>query len=212
MSGARYELVGRSTSHFTRLVRIVAFEAEVELTFRPIFDLKSLDPADYGGHPGLKMPTLRQGDDHTFGSIEICRRLVDASPVGLKLVWPEALPSSLRNAWELLTQAMQAQVQLAFGVSVCGLPADHIYFAKARQGLEGALAWIEERLDELVADEPAADLSLFQAAAFCLLEHLQFRPTFELRGLPRLEALRQVFGARPSALATPYRLDRAGKP
>jgi len=207
MSATRYQLFGRSASHYTRLVRIVAHEAGVDLSFRPISSLKSQDPADYGGHPGLKMPTLYDGETHIFGSIEICRRLVAASPKGLAVAWPEALPLDLRNAWELLSQAMQAQVQLAFGVAVCGLPADHIYFSKAQRGLEGALDWIEARLPDLLAAEPAADLSLFQATIFCLMEHLVFRPTYQPRRRPALEAVRDAFGARTSATATPYGLD-----
>lgn len=207
MTAPRFQLFGRSGSHFTRLVRIVAHEAAVDLPFLPIADIRSDDPVVYGGHPGLKMPTLHEGGEPVFGSLEICRRIVLASPTGLSVVWPEGLPSGLRNGWELVTEAMQSQVQLAFGVTVCGLPADHLYFRKARQGLEGMLAWLEGRLPELLASEPAADLSLFQASVFCLLEHIRFRPTFERLPLPRLDALRDTFARRPSAEATPYRLD-----
>jgi glutathione S-transferase len=207
MSLVRPRLFGRSGSHYTRLVRIVAYEAAVELPFQPIPDIRSHDPDVYGGHPGLKMPTLHDGGERVFGSLEICRRVVAASPTGLAVAWPEAFPAELRNAWELLSQAMLNQVQLAFGISVCGLPADHPFFEKARQGLAGILVWLEDRLPELTALEPAGDLSLFQATLFCLIEHMRFRPTFEPPSLPRLEALAAEFGARSSARASPYALD-----
>ena len=198
-------LFGRSGSHYTRLVRIVAAEAGVDLPLTPIVNLGGLDPADYGGHPGLKMPTLHDGGERVFGALEICRRVVAASPTGLTVGWPETLPPDLRNGWELLGQAMQAQVQLVLGVSLGGLPADHPYVVKIRRGLEGVLAWLDDRLAELLAEEPAADLSLFQAALFCLLEHLRFRPTFQPAALPRLDGLRAAFASRASAQATPYR-------
>lgn len=202
-------LFGRTGSHYTRLVRIVAYEAAVDLPLASVATLGSLDPADYGGHPGLKMPTLHDGGERVFGALEICRRVVAASPTGLSVVWPEALPSSLRNGWELLNQAMSAQVQLVMAVGVGDLPADHPFAAKTRRGLEGILAWLDDRLPELLAAEPPADLSLFQAALFCLLEHLLFRPTVEPPALTRLEAARQAFAARSSARATPYAVDSA---
>ncbi len=202
-------LFGRTGSHYTRLVRIVAYEAVVDLPLEPIADLGGQNPADFGGHPGLKMPTLHDGGERVFGALEICRRVVAASPTGLAVVWPEALPATLRNGWELLGQAMQAQVQLVMAVGVCGLPPDHPFAAKTRRGLEGILAWLDDRMPELLAEEPAADLSLFQASLFCLLEHMNFRPTFDLPSHPRLEAARMAFAARSSAKATPYRPDSA---
>jgi glutathione S-transferase len=198
-------LFGRPGSHYTRLVRIVAYEAAVDLPLAPITDLGSLDPADYGGHPGLKMPTLQDGGERVFGALEICRRVAKASPTGLSLVWPEAFPPSLRNGWELLGQAMQAQVQLALGVGLGGLPGDHPYFAKIGLGLEGVLDWLETWLPELLAQDPPADLSLFQAALFCLLDHMRFRTTLDTPPGPRLERFRQAFALRASALGTPYR-------
>lgn len=200
-------LYGRSGSHYTRLVRIVAYEAAVDLPFEPIPDIRAQDPALFGGHPGLKIPTLRDGGEPVFGALEICRRIVAASPTGLTVVWPEAFPPPLRNGWELLSQAMQNQVQLAFGVTICGLPVEHPFFAKCRTGLEGILDWLEAWAPELLAKEPPGDLSLFQATLFCLLEHLKFRPTFEPAPLPRLRAAAEAFGARASARATPYGMD-----
>lgn len=207
MSLTAPRLFGRSGSHYTRLARIVAYEAAVDLAFEPVPDIRGLDPAEFGGHPGLKIPTLHDGGEPVFGSLEICRRLVAASPVGLTVIWPEAFPAALRNGWELLSQGMQNQVQLAFGVSICGLPVEHPFFHKTRLGLQNILDWLEDRAPELLAADPPGDLSLFQATLFCLLKHLTFRPTFEPAPLPRLRAASDAFARRASALATPYGMD-----
>lgn len=209
---SRPQLFGRSGSHFTRLARMIALEAGAELNFETIADMRSLDPADYGGHPGLKMPVLIEGETRTFGAVTICRRLAGSAPGGAAVIWPEAMDPELQNAWELLSGAMLAQVELVFGVAVTGLPADHLFFVKAARGLEGAMAWLDGRLPDLLARMPADGLSLFEVALYCQLEHLRFRPTVPLGAWPNLEAFRLIFGARPSALATPYSLDTSGAP
>lgn len=201
-------LLGRHGSHFTRLVRIVAAEAGVDLAFQSVPDLRSLDPAAYGGNPGLKLPTLIIGEERIFGAITICRRIVGRSHAAFDPIWPEAMSPAMQNAWELLSQAMLTQVQLVFGVTISGLPLDHPFFIKAARGLDGTLAWLDERLPGLLA-EPSSSASLFEAALFCQLDHLRFRPTAELAERPALERFRQAFGARPSALATPYGPDGA---
>lgn len=203
---SRPQLFGRSASHFTRLARMVALEAGVDFDFRVIPDFQSLDVKVYGGHPGLKFPTLIVDGQPVYGSTTICRRLVAASPTGFTLTWPETTSLDLQNAWELLSQAMLSQVELVIGVTVSGLPADALIFAKAAKGLDGDMAWLDERLDDLLADLPPG-LSLFEVALFCLLEHLRFRPAVRLPERANLEAFRVRFGARPSALATPFVLD-----
>ncbi|HYE46933.1 MAG TPA: glutathione S-transferase family protein [Caulobacter sp.] len=205
----RPQLFGRSASHFTRVARMVAIEAGVDLDFRVILDIKSLDAEAYGGHPALKLPTLVLGEERVFGSTTICRRLVQASPAGFTLTWPEAMSPRLQTAWELLSQAMTSQVQLAFGVTVTGLPVDHLFFVKAAKGLDGAMTWLDERLPDLLAELPPG-LSLFEIALFCQLEHLRFRPTAGLRQRPNLDAFQVGFATRPSAMATPCELDSPG--
>jgi hypothetical protein len=40
-------LVGRSSSHFTRVARIFALDLGVPHVFRPVLDMTSTDPATY---------------------------------------------------------------------------------------------------------------------------------------------------------------------
>jgi len=48
-------LVGRSSSHFTRVARIFCHELGVEHELRIVGDLMSADAGDYGGNPALKI-------------------------------------------------------------------------------------------------------------------------------------------------------------
>ncbi|KRE89701.1 hypothetical protein ASG87_03565 [Frateuria sp. Soil773] len=201
-------IVGRSSSHFTRLVRLFAHETGAACRFEPVYDLASVDPDDYAGNPALKMPVLRIGGQAVFGAENICRTLVEQAPAPRRVVWPEDLRDvASRNAQELVWHAMQAQVQLAFGTQVAGLPVDSVYFAKAGLGLRNTLAWLEERMPAVLAALPARDLSLLEAALFCLVEHLAFRDTLSLAPYPQLTGFARAFGARPSAQATAYAFD-----
>ena len=55
-------VLGRSSSHYTRVVRMLAHELDVPYALDPIHDLLSEDPATFGGNPALKLPAVRVGD------------------------------------------------------------------------------------------------------------------------------------------------------
>ena len=201
-------ITGRSSSHFTRLVRVFAQELGVACEFVPVYDLASLDPRDYAGNPALKLPVLTQGDAAVFGAENICRVLAESAPEPRRIVWPEDVRDvKARNAQELVWHAMQAQVQLGFGTQIAKLPADSVYFVKAAAGLRNALAWLDERLPSVIDALPPRDLSMLEASLFCLIEHLAFRPTILLTPYGRLMAFARAFGKRASAGNTAYRFD-----
>ncbi|MFC5579893.1 glutathione S-transferase family protein [Rhodanobacter terrae] len=201
-------IVGRSSSHFTRLVRVFAEELGVACEFAPVYDLSSLNPSDYAGNPALKLPVLKLGDVRVFGAENICRTLAESAPERRRVVWPEDLRDlPARNAQELVWHAMQAQVQLAFGTQVAKLPADSIYFAKSAAGMRNALEWLDERLPPIIDAMPPRDISLLEASLFCLIEHLAFRATVPLLPYGHLTALARAFGERASAQRTPYMFD-----
>jgi glutathione S-transferase len=210
-SARRPRLIGRRSSHFTRVTRIFAHELDVALELVPIYDLVAVDAASYADNPARKLPTLERAGSGSklFGTENICRALAESSPSPRRIVWPEQLPSDVsRNAQELVWHAMAAQVQLAFGTLVNELPAANLYFVKGRAGFVGALEWLDTHLDEALAALPASrDLSLFEVTLFCLLEHLPFRGTLSLEPYPTLRRFAQAFGQRASAQATPYEFD-----
>lgn len=207
MNGA-VRLVGRSSSHFTRLARVIAEELDVAYEFVPIHDMRSLDPRDYGGNPALKLPVLQLGEATIFGAENICRAMAQAAPRAKRILWPEDLPDvRSRNAQEFVRHAMQAQVQLAFGRQVAGLPADNIYFEKAETGLRNVLAWLDRHWPAVEGSLPPRELSLMEAGLFCLLEHLVFRATVPREPYGNLADFARRFGERPAARNTPYCFD-----
>lgn len=203
------QIIGRSSSHFTRVPRVFAHELGVACELVPIHDMTAVDPALYAGNPALKLPTLRRGGSLVFGAENICRALADDAGPGPRIVWPEQLRADVaRNAQELVWHAMAAQVQLVFGAVIAGLPADNLYFTKARQGFAGALRWLDDHLAQALAALPSPrDLSLLEVTLFCLVDHLSFRATLPVAPYPALSRFAEEFARRPSAEATRYRFD-----
>lgn len=201
-------IVGRSSSHFTRLARIFAAELGVAYRFEAVLDLTSLNPLDYAGNPALKLPVLKLDDATVYGVENICRTLAGLAPQPQQVIWPADLHDTpSRNAQELVWHAMQAQVQLGLGTQVAGLPADSIYFAKASGSLRNALAWLDAQVPAVIAALPPHDISMLEASLFCLLEHLAFRRTIALDAYGRLNDFARRFGARLSARDTAYFFD-----
>lgn len=204
-------ITGRRSSHFTRVVTMLAHELALPYELDVVSDLTSLDPCAYGGHPALKLPTLHVGATQVLGTANICRTLVALAGRAKdpRVVLAEHVEEDLaRNAQELVWQAMALQVQLVVGVVLAHLPAGSVYFAKAGAGLTGALAWLEQHLDPVLAALPTArQVSVFELTLFCLFEHLGFRPTVPLAALPRLRAFTAAYATRESARQTAFRFD-----
>jgi glutathione S-transferase len=206
-------LTGRSSSHFTRVAAIFAHELGLAFELEVAHELTATGAASYGGNPALKVPTLHVGAAQVFGAENICRRLVELAgrSADPRIVLSEHMRTDLlRNAQELVWHAMAAQVQLRMGLTLCGLPADNPFFTKAAAGRAGALAWLESRVDQALGQLPALrDISLLEVTLFCLIEHVQFRPTLPLEPYPRLHAFAAAFAQRDSARRTVFRLDPA---
>jgi len=204
-------LTGRSSSHFTRVARMFAHELSVPIELDVVHDLTGLDASSYGGHPGLKIPTLHAGGSVLFGTDNICRRLAEIAGRANdpRVVLGHHVTSDLaRSAQELVWHAMGLQVQLVVGVQLAKLPVENLFFAKATAGLEGELAWLEEHLEPELAGLPAPrDVSVFEVTLLCLLEHLRFRPTISLDPWPRLRGFVATYALRESARRTVYRFD-----
>lgn len=208
---ARVQLVGRSSSHFTRVAAIFAHELEVPFELSVVHDPMSLDAVVYAGHPGLKIPILRAGESVIFGTENICRRLTEMAgrENDPKVVFPEDVRADAgRCAQELVWQAMTTQVQLIVGTVFGGLPADNAYFEKAKVGLSGSLTWLDQQLAGVLSLLPEhRDLSVFEVSLFCLVEHLVFRPTVPIQTHASLLNFSSTFGLRASARKTAFRYD-----
>ena len=203
------QIVGRRSSHFTRITRIFAEELGLSYEGVPVYDMTAQDSAIYANNPALKLPILRSGEDVVFGTENICRAMADRAQKSVAIVWPEQLRGNVsRNAQELVWHCMTTQVQIVFGTAIAKLPADNLYFEKARLGYAGALAWLDAHVSDALNALPASrQLSMFEASLFCMIEHLHFRQTLPVEQYSNLEAFRKSFAARPSAQRTVFQFD-----
>jgi glutathione S-transferase len=204
-------LIGRSSSHFTRIARIYAAELGVEHGYEPVLDIKSTDESTFQ-NPLLTVPSLNTPEGTYFGSLPICRELARRAPGKLRLIWPEDLASAVgANAQEITTSAMTAGVSVIMARGA-GIPDDHVLLAKPHARLRGAIAWLEAHLDTVLATLPPERLSFLEVSTFCFLTHLGVRELGSIEDQPRLSAFCQAFGARPSARQTPYFFDQPRPP
>jgi len=203
-------LIGRSASHFTRVAAIFAHELDVAFELVVVPDLSSLDAVAYAGHPGLKIPALAVDGEVLFGTENVCRRLAELSPrTDLSIVWPHELSSTVtRNAMELVTHAMAAEVTLVLAPGLGRVGRDNPFVTKVTRGLEGSLAWLDGALDAALAVLPASrGLSYLEVMLFCLASHVAFRRTVPLDAYPRLRAFVAERAERPSHAKTAYAYD-----
>ncbi len=158
-----------------------------------------------------RSPTLHVGSSRILGTENICRRLAELAGRSRdpRVVLSEHVESDLvRGGQELVWQAMGAQVQLRMGIAIAKLPADSPFFVKTRAGMVGALTWLDQHLEQLLALLPAPrDLSVFEIALFSLIEHLRFQPTLPLEAFVELRDFADAFSGRESAKRTTFRFD-----
>jgi glutathione S-transferase len=201
-------LIGRSSSHFTRVARLYAAELSIPHDFSPVFDIASTSAATFGENPALRVPSLRTPEGTWFGSLNVCRELARRAPASGVLLWPEDLTEPLTaNAQELVLDAMGTGVTIIMGRG-SGIADDHVLYVKPLARLHGMLAWLDANLDRALARLPERQLSFLEATAYCLCTHLEFRGLGSLEPYPRLASFVSAFGVRAGAERTPYRFDQ----
>jgi glutathione S-transferase-like protein len=205
---ARPVIIGRSSSHFTRVTRIFAAEMSIDYSLRVVRDLMSSNAEDYGGNPALKIPSLQTPQGVWFGSLNVCRELWRRSSPRPLVVWPEDLDKPLlANAQELVLQAMSTEVSLIMG-KAAGTSDSSAHHTKMRQALVNMMAWLEENERSILAAlPPHRDLSYLEVTLFCLVTHLEFRGVLPTASYSALNEFRQHFATRASVGETPFRFD-----
>jgi glutathione S-transferase len=206
-SAPELTLIGRSSSHFTRVTRIFALELGLEPALRVVPNLASASASDYGGNPALRIPALVAPSGTWFGALNVCRELVRQARSELRVIWPEALDRPLlANVQELTVQAMSTGVSLIMG-SLDGAELPEAHREKLSTSLRGSLTWLDQNVDAALDQLPPRDLSFLEVTLFCLLTHLEFRPLLPVREYTRLQQFCARFAQRESARATPFRFD-----
>ncbi|HZI14722.1 MAG TPA: glutathione S-transferase N-terminal domain-containing protein [Myxococcus sp.] len=205
---AKPVIIGRSSSHFTRITRIFAAELGVDYSFQVVRDLLSSNPEDYGGNPALRIPSLRTPQGVWFGSLNVCRELWRQSHRKPRVVWPEDLDAPLTaNAQELVTQAMSTEVSLIMA-KVGGGGEDSPHQAKSRKALVNMLAWLEDNAKAVLAAlPPQREVSYLEVSLYCLVTHLEFREVLPTAPYSELKRFCEQFATRASAGQTAFRFD-----
>ena len=194
-------LVGRSSSHFTRVARVFAAESGINYEFRVVRELTSLDPSDYGGNPALKIPSLRTPEGDWYGALPVCRELVRRASRPLRVVWPEDLRDPLQsNTQELVVHAMATGVNLVMNQSETP--------DKRNRSLEGTLVWLESHAPAALATLPTdRDLSFLEVTLYCLVRHLDFRKILPVARYARLSTFCLSLDDRASIRTTEFKFD-----
>jgi glutathione S-transferase len=192
------DLVGRSSSHYTRVARMFALELEVAHTFRPVFDLTVVDETSYAGNPALKIPILVDDRGPLFGTENICRALAKGQ-AGV-ILRGDVDDRLIANFEELTLHAMAADVAVAMARMT--KTTTH---AKLVPSLTNCVQYLETHVDALLLALPPRRISFVEVALFCLVRHLPWREIMDVG--PHLAAFADVYGVRTSARDTEYRFD-----
>lgn len=199
-------VVGRSSSHFTRVVRLFAHEFEVPYVLQVVPNLMVVAADAYAGNPALKVPNLITDSGVAFGALNSCRKISDLSSRSRRVVWPEHVRTQLAaNAQELVFQAMSTEV--TWILSVASGAGDSSYASKLRVALERVLQWLETHVLEVLDELPPRDWSYLEVCVFCLIEHLEFRSVLPIEPYPLLRRFQTEWAQRASARATLYHFD-----
>jgi glutathione S-transferase len=201
-------IVGRSTSHFTRITRILATELGLQYTYQVVSDIKVVDPANYAGNPALRVPILRTPKGDWYGSLNICRELWRRTGGKLRVVWPEHHEHSrLANAQEFVSQGMATEVSLLMA-RFLGEP-DGAHAAKQRHSLVNMVEWLDQNVESALAQLPTdRELSYLELSLYCFVRHAAFRDVLPLEPYGNLLEFCRGYERRRSFIAdTAYRVD-----
>jgi len=197
-------IVGRSSSHYTRVTRIFALELEIAHGFQPVLDIMSTDVGVYADNPALKVPILVDEDGPLFGTENICRALVRRAARESDVVLRGDVAHRLvANAEEMTLGIMSTEVAIIMARTTGGAPGP-----KALRSIENSLTFLDQNVDALLAALPAhRALSFVETAIFCVLRHLPFREVMDVAPWKRLNAFGERFAERESARATTFHFD-----
>jgi glutathione S-transferase len=199
-------IVGRSSSHFTRVVRIFAHECELSYDLQVVAGLMDTSPQAFGGNPGLKLPNLLVDGDVVFGALNSSKVVAELGHARPRIVWPEQVSTRLAaNAQEVLAQAMTTEV--IWLMSNAAGAGESSYANKLKASLAGALNWLDVHLERVIDELPVRDASYLEVCLFCLAEHVEFRQVMSLEGLPALMQFRRQWAQRDSSQLTSFRFD-----
>lgn len=194
--GKGLKLYATPLSHFARKIRILLRELGLEFELEYVDDLLSSDPADFGGNPILRIPTLVDGDQWVVESDRIAQYLAERyDPQDRFQVL--GMDVQQRNALSMIHAAMIAEVEIILsqrsGIEEIGR---FDYFRRHYVVIDRCLAWLEE---EGAQAWPQVDCSYLDIALTCMWDHLQHYGTLpEMERFPWIAARVATFRERPA--------------
>ncbi len=194
----KLKLYGTPLSHFTRKIRILLAEFNVEFEFIRNPNILTTTTTAYGDNPMMKVPALVQGGDMIINSDHIARYLVGKYDPGDRFaVRSEAINDM--NHLAVINGIMENEVVLILAArgGLSGL--DTItYFRKLMASIESGLAWLEQRT---VPETPGFYYK--DIALVCMWQHVaHYKSAPNLEAYPRLAERVGCFSARPSVAST----------
>ncbi|QQR88587.1 MAG: glutathione S-transferase family protein [Myxococcales bacterium] len=185
------ELYGTPRSHFTRIVRIVCHELDVDYRWIDVGNVAEAEP--FGANPLMQVPVLVDEDLRVFDSHHICCYLVQrqkADPLGINaLSWTDY------NMLTVIRGVMHAEVRLVLAER-CGMELVGGMFDKTRATLRHGLSWINDGIEE------HGEFDYLRACAIAMWDHLLLYNNAEKTDAPRLRRILEQFNDRPSITQT----------
>ena len=191
-------LYGTPLSHFTRKLRILLAELNVDVEFVRVPGVLTTSAVAYGDNPLMRVPTLVHGDDTLIDSDHIARYLVGRYDPGDRFGVRSEVVRDL-NLLAVINGIMANEVVLILaergGLSGLG---DLVYFRKLMTAIDSGLSWLEGLTD------PEEDSFLYRdMALICMWQHVaHYKIAPGLERYPRIAARVSRFSARPSVAST----------
>lgn len=180
-------------SHFARKIRILLQELKIPFELEYVENLLSSDPADFGGNPILRIPTLVDDVHWVVESDQIARHVVERfDPQDRFGVLHRNMQQ--RNALSMINAAMGAEVEILLSQrsGIEGIQ-DFNYFRRYYVVIDRCLDWLEAEGAQIW---PEQDCSYLDMALACMWDHLaHYQTTAKLEQCPwiaqRVDSLRQ---------------------
>jgi glutathione S-transferase len=188
-------------SHFSRKVRIVLRELGLACDESYVPNLLSVDPAEFGGNPILRVPVLRDGPHWVIESDQIVRHLLETYDHGSDRFAFFSMSTAQRNALSIVSAIMGAEVELILSKR-SGLAEDAggLYFRRYREVIGQGLAWLER---DAAAIWPEVEFSYLDIALLCMWDHLRYnRLRDETGSCPWIDARTLRHASRATVAAT----------
>jgi glutathione S-transferase len=191
-------LYGTPLSHFTRKIRILLVEFNVDFEFVRVPSVLATAAVAYGDNPLMRVPTLVHEGNTIIDSEHIARYLVGRyDPADRFGVRSEVVRDLNRLAVINGIMANEVVLILAERGGLSDL-SNITYFRKLRTAIDSGLAWLENLTD------PEEDSFLYvDIALICMWQHIvHYKSAPDLEQYPRIVARVGRFSARLSVART----------